>query len=99
RRARVQATARGQLFKSLEERLRDLVQTRLVDVGSRRGRMVVRISDTLLFDPTTNTLSPAGQSALRQLATLLREIPDRDFLVVGHTDNQPVRGRSNWDLS
>ena len=99
RRARVQSTSRSQLFHTLEERLHELAQTRLCEVTVRRGRMVVSLADQLLFDPASGALSPTGQQALRQVAAALREIPDRDFLVIGHTDNQPVRGRSNWDVS
>ncbi len=99
RRARVQATMRGHLLRSLEDRLRDLVQARSADVSVRKGRMVVRFGDALLFDAATGALAPAGQAALRSLAAILREIPDRDFLVVGHTDNQALRGRTNWDAT
>ena len=30
---------------------------------------------------------------------MLRQIPDREFQIAGHTDNTPMRGGDNWQLS
>ena len=48
-------------------------------------------------------LRAEGQQVLRQVATVLAQIRDRDFLVAGHTDNVQLgrggRFADNWDLS
>ncbi len=42
----------------------------------------------ILFDTDQATLKPESNATLAEMATVLREIPDRKFLVVGHTDNE-----------
>jgi len=36
-----------------------------------------------------------------EVAVILRQFPDRRFMVAGHTDNQPVKEayKDNWELS
>jgi chemotaxis protein MotB len=103
RRARSQAELRGEVIRGLNERLHELIESRVLVVETRRSKMLVRISDLQLFDSGKAQLKPSGQSILRQIASALREIQDRDFLVAGHTDNnRPGKGSlfaSNWELS
>jgi chemotaxis protein MotB len=102
RRAHAQAEQRGELFRNLVARLRDMIDARTIAVDIRKGKMIVKVGDQILFDPGKAELKPEGQAALRHLATVLKEIADRDFLVAGHTDNKPIKSspfRSNWELS
>src|SRR5581483_2831335 len=96
------AEQRREMYLSLAFKLRPLADAHTLAVGLRKGRMSVRIGEQALFEPDQAQLTPAGTAALRQVAAALREIPDRDFLVGGHTDNQPIKSsayRSNWELS
>ena len=64
--------------------------------------MIVRLGDQILFDPGKTELKKDGEDALRQVTDVLKEIPNRNFQVAGHTDNIPIKSkrfRSNWDLS
>ncbi|HZS35587.1 MAG TPA: OmpA family protein [Polyangia bacterium] len=102
RRAHALAEQRREMYLSLAFKLRPLADAHTLAVGLRKGRMSVRIGEQALFEPDQAQLTPAGTAALRQVAAALREIPDRDFLVGGHTDNQPIKSsayRSNWELS
>jgi flagellar motor protein MotB len=84
--------------------------------GVRRGRLIVQIPSEQLFNiiPLAHVegrsdregspeieLKPEGQKLLREVAVALREVPGRDYLVIGHTDSTPPpRGfHSNWELS
>jgi chemotaxis protein MotB len=83
-------------------RLRDAIGAGTLAVEVRKGKMLVKLGDAILFDPGQATLKSDGQRALRQVAQALKEIPERDFLVAGHTDNRPIKNSpyaSNWDLS
>jgi chemotaxis protein MotB len=91
RRAHAQAEQRSELYRSLVSKLREMIDAKTLGVEIRKGRMVVKLEDQILFDPGKALLKPAGETALRQLAAVLREIPDRDFLVAGHTDNRPIK--------
>lgn len=102
RRAHAQAEQRNELYRTLVARLRDAIGAGTLAVEVRKGKMLVKLGEAILFDPGQATLKPDGQRALRQVAQALKEIPDRDFLVAGHTDNRPIKSSpfaSNWDLS
>ncbi len=101
--ARKQEMARTAAYMALLERLKAMISDGKLAVEKRHGKMIVKLSDKILFDAGQTDLKADGKEALRQVATALREIPDRDFLVTGHTDNAvPYRhGKfaSNWELS
>jgi chemotaxis protein MotB len=102
RRAHAQAEQRAELYRSLEARLRDAITAGTLAVEVRKGKMLVKLAEQILFEPGQASLKSDGQKALREVAQALKEIPDRDFLVCGHTDNQPINSSpyaSNWDLS
>jgi len=102
RRAHAQAEQRNELYRTLVARLRDAIGAGTLAVEVRKGKMLVKLGDAILFDPGQAAIKPDGQRALRQVAQALKEIPDRDFLVAGHTDNRPIKNSpfaSNWDLS
>lgn len=102
RRARAQAEQRSDLYRSLVSRLKEMIDAKTLAVEIRKGKMLVKLGDAVLFDPGKADLKPTGESALRTVAAALREIPDRDFVIAGHTDNLPIKSspyRSNWELS
>jgi chemotaxis protein MotB len=102
RRQRAQAEARMKTFRDLALRLKAMVDSGKLQVQIRKGKMVVKLADNVLFAPGSATLKKEGQSPLAEVATALKEIKDRDFLVTGHTDNTPIhsaRFPSNWELS
>jgi chemotaxis protein MotB len=102
RRASEQAERRGDVYRQLLSRLRAMIDAKTLAVEIRKGKMLVKLGDEVLFDPGKAELKSSGQQALREVAAALREIPDRDFLIAGHTDNQPIKRsafHSNWELS
>jgi len=102
KRARAQAEARSELYRNLSARLKPLADAKLLAVEVRGNRLVVRLPEPALFEVGKTEIKADGQAALKQVATALKEIPDRDFLVAAHTDNTPIRVqpyRSNWDFS
>ena len=102
RKARALAEARTRTFSQLLERLKSMISSGKLQVEIRKGRMIVKMSDKILFDPGKIKLKKDGQAALKQLAAVLKDIPGRDYLIAGHTDNIPIKTRrfkSNWELS
>jgi chemotaxis protein MotB len=91
-----------QVYKDLFGKLKALVDAGTIKVEFRKGRLVVKLASSILFDSGKTELKPEGQTALANLATALKSLSDREFLVAGHTDNVPIktaRFRSNWELS
>ena len=71
-------------------------------VDTRDGRMVVELSENILFDSGKDDLKAEGKTALTEVATVLASIQNRDFQIAGHTDNMPIKSArfpSNWELS
>jgi chemotaxis protein MotB len=97
-----QAQARLQTFRNLFEKFQKMIESGQLRVRIVRGRMVVELSENILFDSGKADLKKEGQTALTQVAGVLASIPDRDFQIAGHTDNIPIKSArfpSNWELS
>ena len=102
RKAQAQAEARAAQFRKLVTQFKQLTDAGKLQVELRENRMIVRLGDQILFDPGKTELKKEGQDALRQVTDVLKEIPNRNYQVAGHTDNIPIKSkrfRSNWDLS
>ena len=101
RRRQQQAEERLATFRSMLQRFQAMIAGGQLRVRIVRGRMVVELAENILFDSGRAELKREGQTALTSVAEVLKQIPNRDFQVAGHTDNVPVRGRfpSNWELS
>lgn len=102
RRARAQTEERLKEYRSLASRLASMVESGQLTVKIREGRMVIELADNILFDSGRTDIKEDGSVALQELAVVLQEVDDRNFLVAGHTDNIPIssgRFSSNWELS
>lgn len=53
-------------------------------------RELARLARQLEFDPGTAPTTAAGLPILKQIKTLLKEVPDRRVVIEGHTDNQKI---------
>jgi chemotaxis protein MotB len=97
-----QAQQRLATFKNMIDRFQKMTASGKLKVKIVRGRMVVELSENILFDSGRADLKTEGQAALAEVATVLASIADRDFQVAGHTDNIPIKSAkfpSNWHLS
>jgi chemotaxis protein MotB len=102
RKAQALAEQRAGQFRKLVTQFKSLTDAGKLQVEIRENRMIVRLGDKILFDPGKTDLKAEGKDALSQVTTVLKEIPNRNFQVAGHTDNIPIKSgrfRSNWDLS
>jgi chemotaxis protein MotB len=102
RRAQAAAESRAALYRELALKFKGMVDAGDLAITLRQGRMVLRLSNDVLFDSGRSELKPDGKRALAQVAAILATIPGRRFQVAGNTDNEPIRlspYKSNWDLS
>ena len=84
------AEQRLAVFKSITDKFRKMIDAGKLKVEMRHGRMVVKLPATVLFPIGSADISKEGQSALADVAKILKQFPDRKFEVAGHTDNVPV---------
>jgi chemotaxis protein MotB len=102
RKAQAQAEARAAQFRKLVTQFKALTDAGKLQVEIRENRMIVRLGDKILFDPGKTELKPEGKDALLQVTAVLKDLPNRNYQVAGHTDNIPIKSkrfRSNWELS
>jgi len=102
KKAQAQAEARAAQFRKLVTQFKALTDSGKLKVEIRENRMIIALGDKILFDPGKTDLKPEGKDALTQVTVVLKDLPNRNYQVAGHTDNIPIKSgkfRSNWDLS
>lgn len=74
-----------------------------INVKVDKGVVYIDISDKLLFKSGSFDISDKAGDVLSKVATVLKNQPELEFMVEGHTDNVPFTSRGmlidNWDLS
>ena len=96
------AEARAATFRSVVAKLHSMIDSGQLKVAIRDGRMIIALPNDILFDSGRTEVKKEGKDALAKVAQVLAGVPDRAFLVGGHTDNVPIHTElfpSNWELS
>lgn len=73
-----------------------------INIKVDKGVVYIDISDKLLFKSGSYEITKNAKTVLGKVAQVLKNQPDMEFMVEGHTDNVPYRGgvlQDNWDLS
>jgi chemotaxis protein MotB len=73
-----------------------------VNIKIEKGVVFIDISDKMLFNSGSYTVSKNAKGVLAKVAAVLKNQPDVEFMVEGNTDNKPFRSgvlMDNWDLS
>ncbi|MCC5875998.1 MAG: OmpA family protein [Candidatus Sumerlaeia bacterium] len=86
---------------AVAELTRELNDINVTLEETSRG-LTMTIVDSMLFDPGEADLTAEGRALMGDVAKILHErFPNRELLIEGHTDNQPIvrsGWRSNWEL-
>ena len=74
-----------------------------INIKVDKGVVYIDISDKLLFKSGSYDVTENAKTVLGKVATVLKNQPEIEFMVEGHTDNVPYKGINgivdNWDLS
>ena len=73
-----------------------------INIKVDKGVVYIDISDKLLFKSGKYEVTERAREVLGKVAKVLKNQPDIEFMVEGHTDNVPYRQGvllDNWDLS
>ena len=98
------AQRRIEAYQKLADQFRKAFAAGKLTIILRNGRLVVQLPNAILYDLGKAELKPEGAAVVETLASVLKTIPERSFLIAGHTDNVPISQRSkvfksNWQLS
>lgn len=74
-----------------------------INIKVDKGVVYIDISDKMLFQSGSYTITPRAKEVLGKVAAVVKNQPNIEFMVEGHTDNVPYKGggglTDNWDLS
>ena len=74
-----------------------------INIKVDKGVVYIDISDKMLFKSGKYEITDRANEVLGKVAAVLKNQPDVEFMVEGHTDNVPYKGGGvlldNWDLS
>ncbi|MAT89204.1 OmpA family protein [Altibacter sp. HG106] len=73
-----------------------------IEISVEKGVVYVNISDKLLFNSGSYQITSRAKEVLGKVAAVVKNKPDFEFLVEGHTDTVPISTgciKDNWDLS
>ncbi len=73
-----------------------------ITINVEKGVVYVSISDKLLFESGRWNVTNRAKEVLQKVATVVKNRPDIEFMVEGHTDDKAISTgviEDNWDLS
>ncbi len=97
------AEAKSREYEDLAQALQKEISAGQIEVSEMKNRMTLRLKDRILFPSGSARLSREGREALLPVADALNNMPDKNVLVAGFTDDVAVKKglpyRDNWELS
>ncbi|HVK77801.1 MAG TPA: flagellar motor protein MotB [Kofleriaceae bacterium] len=94
---KVEAEKRMAAITEIQTQFARMIDTGQLTVSARRGSLVVELPAEVLFPSGSAELSEKGQLAVLEVGLILKRFADRRFLVIGHTDNVPLKGSTYAD--
>jgi len=93
-----------ELFEKIRAHIRENNLSFLLNVEKQEDMILIRMSDSALFDSGKDALKADAKMILQSLCGIIEEYEDliRRIRVEGHTDNRPIsnaRFADNWELS
>jgi chemotaxis protein MotB len=73
-----------------------------IEVSVEKGVVYISIADRLLFNTGSYQVGDKAREVLAKVAAIVKDRPDFECMVEGHTDNVPINNpvlQDNWDLS
>lgn len=94
-----------QAERGLIRALKPQIDKNNITVDLNNERLLINLASGYLFGSGEDQLKPAGADALKQVGSILKDFPEYQVHVEGHTDNRPILGAlkkkfpSNKELS
>ncbi|MGQ2985338.1 OmpA/MotB family protein [Flavobacterium sp.] len=73
-----------------------------IEVNVEKGVVYISIADKLLFKSGSYEVTDRAKEILGKVAAIVKDKPNFECMVEGHTDNVPIKNpvlQDNWDLS
>jgi chemotaxis protein MotB len=76
--------------RGLVRSLRPEIEKGNIAVDLRSDHLLISLASTMLFGTGQDQLNPAGADALKRVGGVLKDYPEYNVQVTGHTDNRPI---------
>ncbi len=99
---RADAEKRIAAMEDIQKQFAKMIDAGQLKVAARNGNLVISLPAEVLFPSGSADVSEKGQIAIIEIGVTLKKLADRRFLVLGHTDDQPLKNsvfEDNWELS
>jgi chemotaxis protein MotB len=99
---RAEIEKRFAAISEIQKQFAKMIDTGQLKVNARRGSLVLSLPSEVLFASGVADVSEAGKMAVLEVGFALKKFPERRFLVIGHTDDVPLKNstyKDNWELS
>ena len=83
----------SQAQRGLVRALRPEIQKGDITVDLNSERLLINLASAYLFGLGEEQLKPAGVNALKQVGAILKDYPEYNVEVAGHTDNLAIRSK------
>lgn len=90
------------LAVNLKNVLEDGIDDKDVEVKVDKTVVFINISDKMLFQSGSASLTPRAYEVLQKIAKIIESRPELEVMVEGYTDSDPISNNcitDNWDLS
>jgi chemotaxis protein MotB len=91
--AKQQAPPVEQAQRGLVRALRPEIEKGDIAVDLNSERLLIKLASAYLFGSGEDALKPAGSDALKRIGEILKDYPEYNVEVAGHTDNVPIGSR------
>ena len=102
RAGKAESDKRMAAIAEFQKKFSDMVGSGKLKVVGHHGSLVLELPSEVLFSSGQADLSKQGEYNVVEVGAILKAMPDRRFLVVGHTDSASLKGsiyKDNWELS
>ncbi len=99
---RAEADKRLAAMEDIQKQFAKMIDAGQLKVSARNGSLVLSLPSEVLFASGSADLSEKGQLAVLEIGITLKKLADRRFMVLGHTDDVPLKDsvfKDNWELS
>ena len=80
----------AQAQRGLVRSLRPEIEKGNIAVDLRSDHLLISLASTMLFGTGQDQLNPAGADALKRVGAVLKDYPEYNVEVAGHTDSRPI---------
>jgi chemotaxis protein MotB len=92
-------------FQQLMQEMKGEIAQGQIAISELKGKLTMDVVDKILFASGEASVKKEGLAVLKRLVDILKNVPDKNIRVEGHTDNIPITSKlakvypTNWELS